>query len=86
MSGTLDSLPQLPADTDTVLILVERPAVIVNVIVKVPLWPHFRYVASLETFEELEAASALALRYGQLSESVLTALASDASDETRCRT
>lgn len=39
-----------------------------------------RYVARLETFDKLDAASALALRYGQLSEPVLTALASDDSD------
>ena len=37
-------------------------------------------MARLETFEEFEAASALALRYGQLSEPVLMPLASDGSD------
>ena len=57
----------------------DRPAVIV-IVPSVSLWSHFRYVARLESYEELEAASALALRYGQLSEPVLTALASDASD------
>ena len=65
LPGTLDSFPHLPADADTALI--NRSAFIVSVIVIVPLWPHFRYVARLETFEQLEAASALALRYGQLS-------------------
>ena len=61
---TVGNTGQPPADADTALILVERPAVIVNVIVIVSLWSHFRYIARLETFEELEAASALACATG----------------------